>query len=156
MTPKTASKAAVFCRLFPTGTQLFVGQFKSRSSNWLTRRHLTSSIRAPPISSIMAATAIAAARDTSAFSVRSLFRSLLRQSSQFANFNFREYARRRTKDAFREHQHETDQRRIQELVQKGLKELQVIKVGVVNRLPVRRLKTANEGCAAAASLNNHS
>ena len=108
----------------------------------------------------MAATAIAAARDTSAFSVRSLYRSLLRRSSQFANFNFREYARRRTKDAFREHQHETDQRRIQELVQKGLKELQVIKVGVVNRLPpshrVRRLKTANEGCAAAASLNNHS
>jgi hypothetical protein len=108
----------------------------------------------------MAATAIAAARDTSAFSVRSLYRSLLRQSSQFANFNFREYARRRTKDAFREHQHETEQRRIQELVQKGLQELQVIKVGVVNRLPpshrVRRLKTANEGCAAAASLNNHS
>jgi hypothetical protein len=29
-------------------------------------------------------------------------------------------------------------------------------VGVVNRLPVRRLKTVNEGCAAAASLNNHS
>jgi hypothetical protein len=80
----------------------------------------------------MAATAIAAARDTSAFSVR-LYRSLLRQSSQFTNFNFREYARRRTKDAFREHQHETDQRRIQKLVQKGLKELQVIKVGVVNR-----------------------
>ena len=82
------------------------------------------------------------------------------QSSQFTNYNFREYARRRTKDAFREYQHETDQRRIQELVQKGLKELQVIKVGVVNRLPlshrVRRLKTANEGCAAAASLNNHS
>jgi hypothetical protein len=83
----------------------------------------------------MAATAIAAARDTSAFSVRSLYRSLLRQSAQFTDFNFREYARRRTKDAFREHQHETDQRRIQELVQKGLKELQVIKVGVVNRLP---------------------
>jgi hypothetical protein len=104
----------------------------------------------------MAATAIAAARDTSAFSVRSLYRSLLRRSSQFVDYNFREYARRRTKDAFREHQHETDQRRIQELVQKGLKELQVIKVGVVNRLPVRRLKTVNEGCAAAASLNNHS
>src|SRR3954447_6753883 len=83
----------------------------------------------------MAATAIAAARDTSAFSVRSLYRSLLRRSAQFTDYNFRQYARRRTKDAFREHQHESDQRRIQELVQKGLKELQVIKVGIVNRRP---------------------
>jgi hypothetical protein len=40
------------------------------------------------------------------------------------------YARRRTKDAFHEHQHERDPRIIQELVQKGLKELQVMKVGV--------------------------
>jgi hypothetical protein len=104
----------------------------------------------------MAATAIAAARDTSAFSIRSLYRSLLRRSSQFADFNFREYARRRTKDAFREHQHETDQRRIQELFQKGLKELQVIKVGVVNRFhhPIEfadsRLPTKD------VLLNNHS
>lgn len=78
----------------------------------------------------MAATAIAAAGDTFAFSVRSLYRSLLRQSSQFANYNFRMYARRRTKDAFHEHQHERDPRIIQELVQKGLKDLQVMKVGV--------------------------
>jgi hypothetical protein len=40
------------------------------------------------------------------------------------------YARRKTKDAFHEHQHERDPRVIQELVQKGLKELQVMKVGV--------------------------
>src|SRR4051812_48348298 len=105
----------------------------------------------------MAATAIAAAGDSSSFSVRSLYRSLLRQSSQFANYNFRQYARRRTRDAFREHQHESDQRRIQELVQKGLKELQVMKVGVVNCLPVGcgRPKTANEGCVATGSLKNH-
>lgn len=63
-----------------------------------------------------------------AYQVRSLFRSLLRQSSQFANYNFREYATRRTKDAFRENKDVEDQRRIQELVQKGLKELQVLKV----------------------------
>lgn len=40
------------------------------------------------------------------------------------------YARRRTKDAFHEHQHERDPRIIQELVQKGLKELQVMKVSL--------------------------
>jgi hypothetical protein len=77
----------------------------------------------------MASTALASAADTSAFSVRSLYRSLLRQSSQFANYNFRTYARRRTRDAFHEHQHEKDSRRTQELVQKGLKELQMMKVG---------------------------
>jgi len=98
---------------------------KSRSPRRLAAHHCFNSIAS--ISSIMAATAIAAARDTSAFSVRSLYRSLLRQSSQFANYNFREYAKRRTKDAFHEHQQERDQRRIQELVQKGLKELQMMK-----------------------------
>lgn len=65
-------------------------------------------------------------RDT-AFQVRSLFRSLLRQSSQFSNYNFREYARRRTRDAFREHQNETGERRIQELIQDGLQNLQMMK-----------------------------
>ncbi|KAF4285842.1 hypothetical protein KXX16_002917 [Aspergillus fumigatus] len=65
-------------------------------------------------------------RDT-AFQVRSLFRSLLRQSSQFPNYNFREYARRRTRDAFREHQHETEERRIQELIQDGLQNLRMLK-----------------------------
>ncbi|KAI1851886.1 hypothetical protein JX265_008308 [Neoarthrinium moseri] len=58
---------------------------------------------------------------------RSLFRQLLRQSSQFSSYNFREYARRRTRDAFREHQAEQDPRQVQELLQKGLKELQMMK-----------------------------
>jgi hypothetical protein len=61
--------------------------------------------------------------------IRSLYRSLLRQANQFAAYNFREYAKRRTRDAFREHVGEKDERRVQELVQKGLKELQVMKVG---------------------------
>ncbi|KAJ4533844.1 hypothetical protein HRR80_005919 [Exophiala dermatitidis] len=76
----------------------------------------------------MASAALATAADTSAINVRSLYRSLLRTSNQFANYNFRMYALRRTRDAFHEHQHEQDTRRIQELVQKGLKELQVLKV----------------------------
>jgi hypothetical protein len=53
---------------------------------------------------------------------------LLRQGEQFAAYNFREYATRRTRDAFREHKDEKDPRRQQELIQEGLKELQMLKV----------------------------
>ena len=56
------------------------------------------------------------------------YRSLLRTGKQFAAYNFREYATRRTRDAFREHVKEADSRRIQELVQNGIKELQILKV----------------------------
>ncbi|KAJ6446976.1 Nup53p-like protein [Purpureocillium lavendulum] len=59
--------------------------------------------------------------------VRSLYRQLLRQGDQFAAYNFREYAKRRTRDAFRENKDVQDSRKVQELVQKGLKELQVMK-----------------------------
>ncbi|KAF2110076.1 hypothetical protein BDV96DRAFT_584289 [Lophiotrema nucula] len=61
------------------------------------------------------------------YQVRSLYRSLLRQSRQFAAYNFREYAKRRTRDSFREHQNESEERRVQELMQKGIKELQSLK-----------------------------
>jgi LYR motif-containing protein 4 len=59
------------------------------------------------------------------------YRQLLRQSEQFAAYNFREYAKRRTKDAFREHKTVQDPREIQELIQKGLKELQMMKVRTI-------------------------
>ncbi|KAK6202196.1 hypothetical protein LQW54_008988 [Pestalotiopsis sp. IQ-011] len=58
---------------------------------------------------------------------RSLYRQLLRQASNFGEYNFREYARRRTRDAFREHQRADDPRQVQELLQKGLKELAMMK-----------------------------
>ncbi|KAH6651814.1 hypothetical protein BKA67DRAFT_571973 [Truncatella angustata] len=58
---------------------------------------------------------------------RSLYRQLLRQGSNFGEYNFREYARRRTRDAFREHKDVADERQIQELLQKGLKELAILK-----------------------------
>ncbi|KAF5023456.1 hypothetical protein F66182_4501 [Fusarium sp. NRRL 66182] len=48
--------------------------------------------------------------------------------SLFSAYNFREYAKRRTRDAFREHQGEQDTRKVQELVQHGIKELQSLKV----------------------------
>ncbi|KAF7591918.1 hypothetical protein BBP40_000889 [Aspergillus hancockii] len=100
-------------------------------------------------------------RDTS-FQVRSLvcilkkcpratFRSLLRQSSQFSNYNFREYARRRTRDAFREHQKDTEERRIQELIQEGLQNLRMMKRQTVisqfyqmDRLVVEGQKTGKQ------------
>ncbi|KAI5917527.1 hypothetical protein F4810DRAFT_696033 [Camillea tinctor] len=58
---------------------------------------------------------------------RSLYRQLLRQGEQFQAYNFREYAKRRTRDAFRENMNVEDPRQIQDLIQKGLKELQVMK-----------------------------
>ncbi|KAJ5632935.1 hypothetical protein N7490_009274 [Penicillium lividum] len=61
------------------------------------------------------------------FQVRSLFRSLMRQSTQFSNYNFREYAIRKTRDSFREHQNESEDRRIQELIQSGLQDLRLLK-----------------------------
>ncbi|EPS36819.1 hypothetical protein H072_9593 [Dactylellina haptotyla CBS 200.50] len=70
------------------------------------------------VSSLMAETAL---------QVRSLYRSLLRTSNQFATYNFREYAKRRTRDAFHAHKGETDPRKIQEFVQKGLQDLNMLK-----------------------------
>ncbi|KAJ5766492.1 uncharacterized protein N7511_004108 [Penicillium nucicola] len=61
------------------------------------------------------------------FQVRSLFRSLLRQSGQFSNYNFREFARRKTRDSFREHQNVTEERQVQELMQEGLQSLRLLK-----------------------------
>ncbi|KAI1823748.1 complex 1 protein-domain-containing protein [Xylaria intraflava] len=58
---------------------------------------------------------------------RSLYRQLLRAGEQFQSFNFREYAKRRTRDSFRENKSVEDPRQIQDLLQKGLKDLQVLK-----------------------------
>ncbi|CAK7274150.1 hypothetical protein SEPCBS119000_006021 [Sporothrix epigloea] len=68
--------------------------------------------------------------------VLTLYRQLLRQAQQFPAYNFREYALRRTRDAFRDNKAETDPRRVQELVQQGLKDLQMMKVGRESYLTV--------------------
>ncbi|KAK8070868.1 hypothetical protein PG997_011071 [Apiospora hydei] len=60
------------------------------------------------------------------------YRSLLRQGRQFQAYNFREYARRRTVDAFHDNKNVSDPREVQELMQKGLKELQMLKVGLTH------------------------
>ncbi|KAJ5152986.1 LYR family protein [Penicillium canariense] len=89
-------------------------------------------------------------RDT-AFQVRSLFRSLLRQSNQFSNYNFRDYARRKTRDSFRAHKDESEERRIQELIQDGLQSLRLLKRQTVisqfyqlDKLVVEGQKTGKE------------
>jgi Complex 1 protein (LYR family) len=64
---------------------------------------------------------------TSRTAILSLYRNLLRTGGNFSQYGFREYAKRRTRDAFREHKNETDQHRIQELVSRGINELQVMK-----------------------------
>lgn len=66
------------------------------------------------------------------------FRSLLRQSREFASYNFREYAKRRTIDAFRAHRDVAEERQVQELVQKGLRELRVLKVRLASLWPAAR------------------
>ncbi|KAG9305174.1 hypothetical protein G9A89_010682 [Geosiphon pyriformis] len=56
-----------------------------------------------------------------------LYRSFLRASNTFANYNFRDYVKRRTRDSFCEHKSETDPLKITELVQKAERELVVVK-----------------------------
>ncbi|CEJ90892.1 hypothetical protein VHEMI06644 [[Torrubiella] hemipterigena] len=71
--------------------------------------------------------AVATVRGQSPQQIRSLYRQLIRQSNQFTAYNFREYAKRRTRDAFRANMTEQEPRRVQELVQQGLKDLQLLK-----------------------------
>ncbi|KTW29809.1 hypothetical protein T552_01014 [Pneumocystis carinii B80] len=59
--------------------------------------------------------------------VISLYRSLLRNAKGLENYGFREYAIRRTKDAFQQHKNETDKKKIQELYEKGLRDLRVLR-----------------------------
>jgi Complex 1 protein (LYR family) len=59
--------------------------------------------------------------------ILSLYRNLFRTGGQFTQYSFREYARRRTRDAFREHQNETDPERIQQFVARGLDDLEMLK-----------------------------
>lgn len=59
--------------------------------------------------------------------LRKLYKALLRHGSKFSDYNFREYAVRRTRDAFRQHQHETDQQVIRKLYYDGLNNLAIVK-----------------------------
>lgn len=59
--------------------------------------------------------------------VRKLYKALLRHSSRFTDYNFREYAIRRTRDAFREHRVVTDPQVVNRHYYDGLNNLAIIK-----------------------------
>ncbi|XP_029979356.1 LYR motif-containing protein 4B [Sphaeramia orbicularis] len=58
--------------------------------------------------------------------VISLYRCLLRESSKFASYNYRTYALRRVRDAFRAHRTEDDPRTVQQLMEEGRQALGLI------------------------------
>ncbi|CAB3980203.1 Hypothetical predicted protein [Paramuricea clavata] len=56
-----------------------------------------------------------------------LYRSLLRESINFNNYNYRLYAIRKVRDCFREHKNETDPERIKSFITKGQQNLESLK-----------------------------
>ncbi|GAU95343.1 hypothetical protein RvY_06976-2 [Ramazzottius varieornatus] len=56
-----------------------------------------------------------------------LYKNLLRASQEFSNYNFRSYANRTVKEAFSEYKVEKNPQRIQELMAKGEKNLEIIR-----------------------------
>lgn len=67
------------------------------------------------------------ASKTTAVRILSLYKEMLRESEKFTGYNYRLYAQRRIKDAFREHKNETDANSIKTLVQKAEENLEIIK-----------------------------
>lgn len=59
--------------------------------------------------------------------VRKLYKALLRHGSRFSDYNFREYALRRTRDGFRAAVNETDIEKVNKLYYDGLNNLAVLK-----------------------------
>ncbi|GFR92848.1 LYR motif-containing protein 4 [Elysia marginata] len=59
--------------------------------------------------------------------VLSLYKSLLKESAKITDYNFRLYALRRTKDAFKENKNVSDPTRIKALIQKAQENLEVVK-----------------------------
>ncbi|XP_040839963.1 LYR motif-containing protein 4 [Ochotona curzoniae] len=59
--------------------------------------------------------------------VLELYRAMLRESKQFSAFNYRTYAVRRIRDAFRENKNVEDPVRIQALVSKAKRDLEMIR-----------------------------
>ncbi|XP_072318226.1 LYR motif-containing protein 4A-like [Eucyclogobius newberryi] len=56
----------------------------------------------------------------------SLYKMLLRESGKFPSYNYRTYALRRVRDAFRENQTVQDPELIHSLLQEGTRNLQVL------------------------------
>ncbi|XP_041376509.1 LYR motif-containing protein 4-like [Gigantopelta aegis] len=63
--------------------------------------------------------------------VLSLYRLLLRAGRQFTDYNYRNYALRRARDAFHENKTVADKQKIQDLVNEAKKNLEIIKRQVI-------------------------
>ncbi|XP_030347940.1 LYR motif-containing protein 4 isoform X1 [Strigops habroptila] len=61
-----------------------------------------------------------------------LYRALLRESQRFSSYNYRMYAIRRIRDAFRENKNVKDSEKIEELVNKAKANLEVIRRQVLS------------------------
>uniref|UniRef100_A0A2A4J4W8 Complex 1 LYR protein domain-containing protein n=1 Tax=Heliothis virescens TaxID=7102 RepID=A0A2A4J4W8_HELVI len=59
--------------------------------------------------------------------ILSMYRLLLRESDKFPNYNFRSYALRRVKDAFRDNKTITDPKLIKKQYDFGMENLAIIK-----------------------------
>jgi LYR motif-containing protein 4 len=103
----------------------FCAQFPSRLGTLFSWSHMT-----PPLRRgfcLLEAMTAGSNISTSRTAILSLYRNLLRTGGQFSQYGFREYARRRTRDAFRKHMNETDPQNVQELVSRGIDVLQMMK-----------------------------
>ncbi|KAL3195397.1 hypothetical protein MRX96_015863 [Rhipicephalus microplus] len=60
-----------------------------------------------------------------------LYKELMRECGQFKSYIYRSYALRRVRDAFKEHKAVQDKDEINELLDDGLKNLEIIKRQVV-------------------------
>ncbi|KAI8144067.1 hypothetical protein BJV82DRAFT_513682 [Fennellomyces sp. T-0311] len=59
--------------------------------------------------------------------VLSLYRDFIRYGSKLSSYNFRAYAVRRSRDAFRAHADESDPTKIASLIDKAKQDLEVVK-----------------------------
>ncbi|XP_071443100.1 LYR motif-containing protein 4 [Hetaerina americana] len=64
---------------------------------------------------------------TSRNSILALYKTMLRESEKFSSYNFRKYAIRRTRDAFRENKTLTDSEEIRKQMEYAKKNLEIIK-----------------------------
>ncbi|XP_034516272.1 LYR motif-containing protein 4 isoform X2 [Ailuropoda melanoleuca] len=74
--------------------------------------------------------------------VLDLYRAMLRESKHFSAYNYRTYAVRRIRDAFRENKNVKDPVEIQALVNKAKRDLGIIR----RQLPVTPLESARIIC----------
>ncbi|KAF5279667.1 hypothetical protein FQA39_LY18251 [Lamprigera yunnana] len=59
--------------------------------------------------------------------ILSLYKSLMKESSKFSGYNYRNYAIRRVRDNFKLNKNVTDDSKVTDLVKEGFQNLEIIK-----------------------------